>query len=375
MPQNKLKSFINIIKKLVSTTNEYLSEPATSQEAVLIQLLKYYSNNDYGRKHGSEKIGSYEEYKKAFPIKTYDDYKPLIDRVLEGDISALLSEEPIAWQTTRGTTTGTPKYIPLTPEDVERIKVGARVSGSYFVQNKDFSLLTGKILNLSNRSNLKTIKMGDKELNLGYGASIKAKLLKTIDMPYPLVPTQEEIDELGGGSSKEDWEARHELVYQKAKNLSVRSVSATAKSTILFGQYLLEKHNVYPKDLWNIKIMVLASSPGINTRLAGTLHDMYGEKTNIREMYGATEGIFGGQLDEKKAWSPFYDNLFFEVKTIDTIKPLYEMTPGEIGSLIVSTPVFPRYRIGDLILAFEPPYFRCIGRENHVLEPYCFEEL
>ena len=35
-----------------------------------------------------------------------------------------------------------------------------------------------------------------------------------------------------------------------------------------------------------------------------------------------------------------------------------------MGSLIVSTPVLPRYRIGDLLRAFDPPYFRCIGREG-----------
>jgi hypothetical protein len=26
--------------------------------------------------------------------------------------------------------------------------------------------------------------------------------------------------------------------------------------------------------------------------------------------------------------------------------------------------VLPRYKIGDLIRAFRPPYFRCIGRER-----------
>jgi hypothetical protein len=43
---------------------------------------------------------------------------------------------------------------------------------------------------------------------------------------------------------------------------------------------------------------------------------------------------------------------------------LYEMEPGEMGSLIVSTPTLARYEIGDLVLAFRPPYFRCIGRER-----------
>lgn len=35
-----------------------------------------------------------------------------------------------------------------------------------------------------------------------------------------------------------------------------------------------------------------------------------------------------------------------------------------MGSMIVSTPVLARYKIGDLIRACEPPYFRCIGRDK-----------
>jgi hypothetical protein len=61
---------------------------------------------------------------------------------------------------------------------------------------------------------------------------------------------------------------------------------------------------------------------------------------------------------------PNYDLFFFEVSTRSGIKMLHEMSPGETGSLVVSTPILPRYRIGDLILALQPPYFRCIGRER-----------
>ena len=41
---------------------------------------------------------------------------------------------------------------------------------------------------------------------------------------------------------------------------------------------------------------------------------------------------------------------------------LHEMRAGEMGSLIVSTPILPRYKIGDLILAFRPPYFRIFSK-------------
>jgi len=114
----------------------------------------------------------------------------------------------------------------------------------------------------------------------------------------------------------------------------------------------------YPKDIWDTQLMTLGSVPGINTRYRPALRAMYG-RTAIREIYGATEGMFGQQRDEKRAWVPNYDLFFFEVATRNGLKMLYEMSPGEMGSLIVSTPVLPRYRIGDLIRAYEPPYFRC----------------
>jgi hypothetical protein len=124
-----------------------------------------------------------------------------------------------------------------------------------------------------------------------------------------------------------------------------------------------------------MKFMLFGGYPGINTRSAPALRDLYGKSTDIRESYGSTEGQFGGQLDDKRAWSPLYDYVFFEVQTINGVKQLHDMHPGEIGSLIVSTSVLPRYRIGDLILAFEAPYFRCIGRENTKLHPYNFGKL
>ncbi|MDD5083285.1 MAG: hypothetical protein PHU08_07940, partial [Dehalococcoidales bacterium] len=134
-----------------------------------------------------------------------------------------------------------------------------------------------------------------------------------------------------------------------------------APTAVLFGRYLHRKHGVYPKDLWSVRIMTLGSVPGINTRYEPVLGAFYGP-TAIREIYGATEGMFGQQMDERRAWVPNYDLFFFEVKTGAGVKMLYEMRPGEMGSLVVSTPILPRYEIGDLILAFRPPYYRCIGR-------------
>jgi hypothetical protein len=134
---------------------------------------------------------------------------------------------------------------------------------------------------------------------------------------------------------------------------------------------LKKNHGVYPKNIWETQIMTLGSVAGINTYYQPALEALYGDVA-IREIYGATEGMFGQQMDEKRAWVPNYDLFFLEVQVGSKIKMLQEMRPGEIGSLIVSTPVLPRYKIGDLIKAYKPPYYRCIGREKWWVPVYHF---
>jgi hypothetical protein len=141
-------------------------------------------------------------------------------------------------------------------------------------------------------------------------------------------------------------------------------VGGVCPTTIKFARYLHRTHKVYPKDLWQTQIMTLGSVAGINTKYQPALNALYGRQVVIREINGATEGMFGQQRDEKRAWVPNYDLFFFEVQTRSGVKMLHEMRPGELGSLVVSTPILPRYKIGDTILAFRPPYFRCIGRDR-----------
>jgi hypothetical protein len=187
--------------------------------------------------------------------------------------------------------------------------------------------------------------------------------------PIRSLPTQEDIDTLGGGKTARDWENRFELAFERCKGENVTLVGGVCPTALRFARYLRRTHKVYPKDLWQTQIMTLGSTPGINTRYEPALHAMYGDAVVIREIYGATEGMFGQQRDAERAWVPNYDLYFFEVQSLPTslwrgTKMLHEMRPGELGTLVVSTPTLPRYRIGDLILALRPPYFRCIGRER-----------
>lgn len=341
---------------------EAVADPAAAQEKVLRQLLAAYTLTSYGAEHGAAEVVSVEEYRAAFPVTTYEQLKPLIDRVMAGEEDLLLSEPPVGWAITRGTTKGESKFIPMTASDLKMRVSAGRALMNYIARSGQSDILQGVNLNLNFPSIVGTVRAGEREVEYGYSSGIYVKHT-TAATPLRSLPTQEEIDALGGGKTIADWERRFELAYQRCKDEDVSIVGGVAPTAVDFGRYLHQVHRVYPKDLWRVRIMTLGSVPGINTKYRPILRALYGP-TEIAEIYGTTEGMFGQQRDEKRAWVPNYDLFLFEVETRGGIKMMHEMKPGEIGSLVVSTPILPRYKIGDLIKAFQPPYFRCIGRDR-----------
>ena len=268
-------------------------------------------------------------YRRAFPVMTYDDYKPLIEAVMAGETRLLLCEEPVGWAITRGTVEGESKFIPMTPTDL-RMRVSAgRAMMSYVAATKRLDLFAGVNLNLNFPSTVGTIRVGDRDLEYGYSSGIYTKHVSKFT-PIRSVPAQDEIDALGGGTTRSDWDARFELAIEKCRNENVTLVGGVCQTALEFGRYLRKRHGVYPKQWWKTQIMTLGSTPGINTRHAAALTAMYGPVA-IREIYGATEGMFGQQLDDRRAWVPNYDLFFFEVQTRSGIKMLHEMKPGRAG--------------------------------------------
>jgi hypothetical protein len=351
-----------MLQALLQPWHDAVGDPAGAQEKVLRGLLQAYAQTGYGAEHGAAQIDTLADYRRAFPIATYEDYKPLIERVMGGEVDVLLSEEPVGWAITRGTTKGESKFIPMTPTDLAmRISAG-RAMMNYVVSSGRYDIFQGVNLNLNFPSVVGTVRVGHRDIEYGYSSGIYAKYVSAMT-PIRSAPSQDEIDALGGGKTQSDWDARFELAYQKCKDENVTLVGGVATTAVLFGRYLHRVHRLYPKDLWKTQIMTLGSVPGINTTYEASLTALYG-RVAIREIYGATEGMFGQQRDERRAWVPNYDLFFFEVETDSGIKMLHEMKPGEMGSLVVSTPILARYKIGDRIRAFKPPHFRCIGRER-----------
>ena len=364
MPVQSEEAGRQMLEAFLRPWHEAVGSPGQAQDAVLQRLIQGYAQTKYGRQHGASEVASIEEYRSAFPIATYEDLKPLIDRVMAGEEEVLLHEPPIGWAITRGTTKGESKFIPMTATDLKMRASAGRALMNYIVRTGHLDVLQGVNVNLNFPAVVGTVRVGEQELEYGYSSGIYTKRT-TAATPLRTLPTQDEVDALGGGKTMADWKRRFELAYDRCREENVTIGGGVAPTAVDFGRYLHQAHGVYPRDLWRIRIMTLGSVPGINTKYRPLLRALFGP-VDIAEIYGTTEGIFGQQRDEKRAWVPNYDLFFFEVRTREGIKMMHEMRPGEKGSLVVSTPILPRYEIGDLIKAFQPPYFRCIGRDTTV---------
>ena len=318
-----------------------------------------YRQTQYGKKYDADKISTLREFQSSFPISNYPVLEPYFEQVRTGNYSAILSEPATNWVMTRGTT-GKSKIVPTTETHLAQILfVGARAVIN-FALRKNVKILQRNVLNLNFPSEVLTMNTQNGAEKFGYSSGTYAKLHPSLDAASH-VHRQEEFDTLGGGITKEDWQKRFDLVYKKAMSSDVGCVMGVTPVILSFARFLKHKYGVFPKDVWKMGALFCTSVAKIQTKYAPELMHYYG-KAPVVEMYTATEGDFGQQLDENPYVSPNYDVYLFEVKTAKGVKLLHELKPNEWGRLFISSALFPRSEIGDLIESLGKGYFRVFGR-------------
>ena len=366
-----MEAYHDFCQIFVELWHKGLGDPQETQAQTLEWLVEGYSKTLYGQQWGAPYLLGLAEdpprffkaYRQAFPIVTYEEITPWIERIVAGEFNAMLPEPPVAWAMTRGTTRGTPKRIPITQTDLGIRVAAARGLLNHLLRTGTLEAIDGYSLNLNYPSVVGTMDVSGRDMPYGFSSGIYVRHAAEAT-PVEILPPQEEIDELGGGTSPGAWRQRFEMIYQRTKDAPVTMCAGVCPSIIEFGHYVQRQHRVLPRDLWDMRAIAATSVSGIHTKFRPALRALYGP-VDVVEMYIATEGTFAQQRDDRCLLVPNFDLYLFEVLTRGgEVKMLHEMRPGDYGSLIVSTPVLPRYRIGDVIRAFDPPYFRCIGREG-----------
>jgi hypothetical protein len=353
---------LGIFRPIVGPWYESLENPAESQNRTLLELTKGYAKTQYGRTHHAAEIEDLADFEDNFPIMNYSQLNPYLAKIRRGDYASILPEPPTSWVMTRGST-GSAKVLPATRKHLEEILTcGARVLINYVLRKRDTEILDGRILNLNFPSEVHTLSNEGKSQPYGYSSGTYARLNPTLGK-VGLVPRQEEIDALGAGIKKSDWERRFELAYKLALNENVTGTMGVTPVILAFARYIRERHGKMPKDLWDFHALFCTSVRKIHFKYAPRLGKYFGN-VPVVEMYSATEGVFAQQLDDLPYVCPNYDTYLFEVRTGKGMRMLHELKRGEWGSLVVSTCMFPRYDIGDMVEAAGGNYFRVFGRRK-----------
>src|SRR5580693_2721253 len=138
---------------------EWINNPIEVQREILQDLVTSGQYTEFGRKYDFSKTFSIREFKNAVPIQEYDDLKPYIQRIMNGEQN-ILWNTPINWfAKSSGTTSEKSKFIPVSEETLKEthFKGSKDVLTNYYKNFPESDLLTGKSLVVGGSHQVHTI--------------------------------------------------------------------------------------------------------------------------------------------------------------------------------------------------------------------------
>ena len=116
------------------------------QQKTFSNLIHDARNTAFGTDHHFDTIKNYEDFKKHVPVRDYEELRPYIDRVVNGEENVMWPGKPAYLAKTSGTTSGV-KYIPISKESMpEHIKAARNALLSYIHETGKADFVDGKMI-------------------------------------------------------------------------------------------------------------------------------------------------------------------------------------------------------------------------------------
>lgn len=329
---------------------EWMKEPVAAQREVLQDLITHGQYTEFGRKYGFKEIFTIRNFKQAVPIHEYDDLKPYIQRLMDGE-EQLLWNTPVSWfAKSSGTTSDKSKFIPITQESLEdcHFQAAKDVLTLYYNFNNDSDLLTGKSLVIGGSHQIsklnEEIQYGDLSAVLLQNTPFWGQWIRTPELSIALM---------------DEWEGKIERLAQSTIEENVTSIAGVPTWTMVLIKRILEitgKANL--KEVWpNLE---LYGHGGVSfTPYREQFKKLIGEGCTYLEMYNASEGFFAAQNDPNEDGMLLLLNhgIFYEFMPAEEYgKPdpktigLTDVITGKNYALVISTNGgLWRYLVGDTI--------------------------
>ena len=361
-----LKSFVPKIlsnrarKKIAFWSNH----PIETQQKVLQNLIKNAQHTAFGKEHHFGEIVSYELFKKNVPIRSYEDLKPYIERIKQGESNVLWKGKPLYFAKTSGTTSGT-KYIPISKESMPtHIESAKNALLCYLYQSKNASFVNGKMIFLQGSPTLQE-KNG---IKIGRLSGIVAHFVPSY-LQKNRMPSWET-------NCIEDWEKKVETIVQETQNQNMTLISGIPPWLQMYFEKLIAQNNKPVGELFkNLQLIVTG---GVNYEpYREKMNQLLGREIQIIQTYPASEGFiaFQDELNNEALLLLLDNGIFYEFIPVEEVfnENPTRFSIGEIElekeyAIILNTNAgLWGYSIGDTVRFVSKNPYRILvtGRTKH----------
>lgn len=339
------------------------------QDAILKDLIKTGKLTEFGKEHDFQSISNYDDFKKAVPIRDYEQFEPYIKKLKEGRHNITWKGRPLYFAKTSGTTSGV-KYIPISKDSISNHINGARNALlCYMAETGNSSFSNGKMIFLSGSPELERI------------ADVPTGRLSGIVNHH--IPKYLRANQLPNYETNciEDWETKLDKIVDETINQEMTLISGIPPWVQMYFDRLMERSGKKISELFP-KLQLLVHG-GVNFQpYKNKLFDSIGKEIDAIETFPASEGFFAFQDSQKEEGLLLNTNsgIFFEFVPAAEIfnenptrLSLRDVQVGENYALIISSNAgLWSYSIGDTVKFISTKPYRLIvsGRIKHFISAF-----
>ena len=358
----------------------WMNNPVEAQRDVLQGLVTAAQYTEFGKKYNFSKLFTIRSFKQTVPVHEYEDLKPYITRIMNGEQN-LLWNTPVYWfAKSSGTTSDKSKFIPISEESLEdcHYKAAKDVLTMYYNFNPDSELLTGKGLVIGGSHTINPVndeaQFGDLSAVLLQNTPFWGHWLRTPDLSIALM---------------DEWESKIEKLAESTIKENVTSISGVPTWTLVLFKRILEiTGKKTMAEVW--PSLELYMHGGVSfSPYREQFKKLIGKDIHYLEMYNASEGFFAAQDQPRQGVEHsgdegmllfLYHGIFYEFmpaseygkKEPNTIG-LEDVEIGKNYALIISTDGgLWRYQLGDTIqfTSLKPFRIKVSGRLKHFINAF-----
>jgi len=339
------------------------------QTSIFKALLKGVKNTQFGKDHGLDTVQYYEGFKKAVPIRDYEQFVPYINMVKEGKHNILWKGLPIYFAKTSGTTSGV-KYIPITKDSIDNhINTARNALLCYMAETGNTGFASGKLIFLSGSPVLERV-----------GGIATGRLSGIVNHHVPAYLRSNQLPSYETNCI-EDWEQKLDAIVAETVDQNMTLISGIPPwMQMYFDKLEATTHKKVGELFPNFNVMVQG---GVNFEpYKAKLFESIGRKIDTVELFPASEGFFAFQNSQTEPGLLLNTNsgIFFEFIPADEIfaeNPtrlcLREVELGKNYALIINSNAgLWGYNIGDTVkfVSLDPYKIIVSGRIKHFISAF-----